>query len=261
MTNLRRAIPFAVLAALWTSAAGAQTPSTAAAQPAAGASEPAFRLSTTTADGDTGLWYVPTADILARGKWSASGYRVGLNYREGFTNVGDFPITFAVGLADRAEVFGSFKVVTRIDRDIRPLFTTDPKVGGVVARYPLVRQGWSGNNLGDFLVGVKFSLLSEANQKPASVAVRGMIKLPTGDKDSGAGTGKVDGFIDVIASKEARQKVEVSGYGGFSMRGSADNASQSNGFRYGIGAGFPSRSKLRLTTEFNGRRRSTIPSF
>src|SRR5829696_9723913 len=98
MTNLRRAILFAVLAALWATAAGAQTASTAA-QPASGASETALRLSTTTADGDTGLWYVPTAEVLARGKWSASGYRVGLNYREGFTNVGDFPLTFGVGLA------------------------------------------------------------------------------------------------------------------------------------------------------------------
>ena len=75
---------------------------------------------------------MPTAEVLARGKWSASGYRVGFNYRQGFTNVGDFPLTFGIGLADRAELFGSFKVVTRIDRDIRPLFATDPQVGGVV---------------------------------------------------------------------------------------------------------------------------------
>ena len=60
---------------------GAQTPRTAAASPLPEPPGTAFRLSTTTADGDTGLWYVPTAEVLARGKWSASGYRVGLNYR------------------------------------------------------------------------------------------------------------------------------------------------------------------------------------
>ena len=202
----------------------------------------------------------PASGTCRRPKYShaasgpPAGTVFGLNYKQGFTNVGDFPLTFGYGVSGRAEVFGAFKAVTRIDRDIRPLFTTDPNVGGVVGRYPLVKQGWSGSKVGDLLVGVKFNLLSEADQKPAAVAVRGMLKLPTGDKDSGAGTGKVDGFIDFIASKEASQKVEVSGYGGFAMRGSADNASQSNGFRYGIGAGFPSRSKLRVTTEFNGEK-------
>ena len=117
MTNFRHALRFAVLGALWATAAGAQTSATPA-QPAA-SSDSALRLSTNTADGDTGLWYVPTAEVLARGKWSAAGYRTGFNYREGFTAVSDFPLTFGVGVANRAEVFGAFKAVSRIDRDIR----------------------------------------------------------------------------------------------------------------------------------------------
>ena len=51
-----------------------------------------------------------------------------------FTNVADFPLTFAVGLSNRVELFGSFKAVTRIDRDLRPLFTSNTDVGGVLAR-------------------------------------------------------------------------------------------------------------------------------
>jgi outer membrane protein OmpA-like peptidoglycan-associated protein len=253
MTNLRHAFGLAVLGALWATAAGAQTTTpTQSATP--DSSETNLRLSTTTADGDTGLWYVPTAEVLARGKWSASGYRVGMNYTQGFTNVADFPLTFAFGLADRAEVFGAFKAVTRIDRDLRPLFGTDPDVGGVVGRYPLVRQGWSGNKVGDFLVGAKVNLLSEADLKPLALAVRGAIKLPTGDKDSGAGTGKVAGYIDFVGSKDAGHVAEIAAYGGVALRAKADAASQSNGFRYGIGAGFPSHSPLRLTTEFNGEK-------
>ena len=192
--------------------------------------------------------------MLARGKWSASGYRVGLNYREGFTNVGDFPLTFGYGISNRAELFGNFKAVTRIDRDIRPLFTADPKVGGIVGRYPFVKQGWSGNQVGDLTVGVKFNLLSEADQKPAAVAIRGMLKLPTGDKDDGAGTGKTDGIFDFIVSKEARQRVDVSGYAGAIFRGSPDEVTQSGGFRYGVGVGFPSRLPLKFTAEFNGEK-------
>ncbi len=55
MINPRRIFEFAVLAALSATAAGAQTPS-AAAQPAGGTAESTLRLTTNTADGDTGLW-------------------------------------------------------------------------------------------------------------------------------------------------------------------------------------------------------------
>ena len=263
MIKSQRTFYFTVIGALWAATVSAQTtprstPAPASSQSQSSASstapESAVRFATTTADGDTGLWYVPTAEVLAKGKWSASGYRVGLNYREGFSNVADFPLTFGVGASNRAEVFGSFKAVTRIDRDTRTLFQSDPLVGGVIGRYPFVNQGWSGNKLGDFLVGVKFNILSEVDLKPAAVAVRGMVKLPTGDKTSGASTGKADGFADVIVSKEAGRMADVSGYGGAVIRGSASGASQSSGFRYGVGAGFPSRSPLRLTTEFNGEK-------
>ena len=48
------------------------------------------RPATTTFYGDTGLWFVPTAEVLAHGKWSVSGYRRGTNYIQGYTNIGDF---------------------------------------------------------------------------------------------------------------------------------------------------------------------------
>src|SRR6186713_389787 len=135
-TSTRRAGTLAALALLAGSLAQAQpATSTASDSP----TRPAFA----TADGDTGLWYVPTAEVLSRGQWSASLYRVGLNYVPGFSNVADFPATFAAGFG-RAEVFGSLKVITRIDRDLRPIFTSDPNVGGVVGRYPFVTSGWSG---------------------------------------------------------------------------------------------------------------------
>ena len=144
------------------------------------------RPATTTFFGDTGLWFVPTAEVLPHGKWSVSGYRRGTNYIQGYTNVADFAGTFAVGIRDRAEIFGSFLVDTRIDRDVAPaLRRNDPTFGGFVDRYPRVNQGWTGDNVGDFYVGAKINLLSESRQKPAALAVRGMVKLPTGDEDVG----------------------------------------------------------------------------
>src|SRR5512144_730413 len=63
------------------------------------------RPATTTFFGDTGLWFVPTADILPNGKWSASGYLAGFNDQQGYTNIVHYAATFGVGIKDRAELF------------------------------------------------------------------------------------------------------------------------------------------------------------
>lgn len=99
-----------------------QNPSTTPTQSSSTSTADDTRPATTTFFGDTGLWYVPTAEVLPGGKWSVSGYRRGTNFIQGYTNVGDFAGTFGVGIGDRAEIFGSFIFDTRIDRDTRPLF-------------------------------------------------------------------------------------------------------------------------------------------
>ena len=211
------------------------------------------RPATTTFMGDTGLWYVPTGEVLPRKKWSLSAYRVNYDDNQGFTDVSNWPLTFGVGVGDRAEIFGSWVLVNRIDRDIRPLFLASiPSAGGFVPQNPLMRETWSGNQLGDFWLGAKWNLTSQWRQQPAAFALRGLVKLPTGDKDGGASTGKADFGIDAILSKEINQRVEVSGYGGFLFRGEPDAVETTNSFRWGIGAGMPSRKALRLTAELDG---------
>src|SRR2546428_1666245 len=163
-------------------AAEAQTPSSASAPPqstGSPSSDASTRPATTTFFGDTGLWFVPTAEVLAHGKWSASAYRRGTDFIQGYTNVADFAGTFAVGIRDRAEIFGSFLVDTRIDRDTYPLFFPNAKEGGIVDRYPRVNQHWTGDNVGDVYLGAKVNLWSEFRQNPAALAVRGLVKLPT----------------------------------------------------------------------------------
>src|SRR4030095_9857282 len=109
----------------------------------------------------------------------------------------------APGVRDRLEIFGSFRVDTRIDHDRAPIFgPTDRTFGGLVNDHPYVRTGWSGDNVGDLLVGVKVNLMSEWRQQPVAMAVRGLLKLPTGDTASGAGTGKLDSELDFIISKD-----------------------------------------------------------
>jgi outer membrane protein OmpA-like peptidoglycan-associated protein len=206
--------------------------------------------------GDTGLWFVPIGETLPARKWSASAYRVNYDYNQGFTDVSNWPLTFGFGVGDRAEVFGAWTLVRRIDRDVRPIFVpTQPEAGGVVNEYPFVRQGWSDNQLGDLWVGTKVNLLSEYRQAPMALAVRGMVKIPTAkDDDEGVGTGKPDFAVDVVLSKEINQRVELSGFGGLIVRGDPDEFDLSNGLRWGFGAGFPTRKNLRLTAELHGER-------
>jgi outer membrane protein OmpA-like peptidoglycan-associated protein len=213
------------------------------------------RPATTTAAGDTGLWFVPTGEILPAKKWSFGAYRVNFDYEQGFTDVSNFPITFGVGLADRVEIFGAWSVVRRIDRDVRPLFfPTFGAIsgGGVVNEYPFVSRGWSDNQLGDLWLGGKVNLTSQYRQAPAALAIRGLVKLPTADEDEGAGTGKPDFAVDAILSKEFNERVEVSAFGGFIVRGDPDAFDLLNGLRWGVGAGTPSRRSLRLTAELHG---------
>jgi outer membrane protein OmpA-like peptidoglycan-associated protein len=255
MTTVLRSSTLAAVLACFSTAAFAQTPAPTPSQTpsATSASDAETRPATTTFFGDTGIWYVPTGEVLPNGKWSATVYRRGTNWIQGYTNVADFAGTFAYGIKDRAEIFGSFLVDTRIDRDIRPLFVSDPSFGGVIDRYPRVTQPWTGDNVGDLYLGAKINLWSEHRQNPAAIAVRGMVKLPTGKSDVGVSTGKADGSVDLIVSKEAAKLVEISGFGGYEFRGSPDNYDAPTGaFRWGTGVAFPSRNFLRLSAELNG---------
>ncbi len=236
----------------------AQTPAAPAAQqPVKSVPETSdVRPATTTTMGDTGLWFVPTAEILPAKRWSGSAQRFNFDYQQGFSDISNWPITFGFGVKDRVELFGAWTVVRRIDRDSRPIFRPgDQESGGLVNDYPFVSQGWSDNQLGDLLLGGKFNLMSEWKQKPMALAVRGTIKLPTAKSDEeGVGTGETDFQLDFIASKEINKRVELSGYGGFMFRGDPDEVDLSDGLRWGFGAGFPTRKGLRVTAELHGEK-------
>jgi outer membrane protein OmpA-like peptidoglycan-associated protein len=239
------------------SLAAAQTPAPAGQPPQptpppeTTSAEPAeTRPATSTFLGDTGLWFVPTAEVLPARRWSFSLFRTNFDYEQGFTDVSFWPINFGVGLGDRAEVFASVRSVVRIDRDARPIFFDDG--GGLTNDYPFVNRGWSDNQFGDIYAGVKVNLLSEHRQQPVAFAVRGIVKLPTADEEEGAGTGKADFLVDAIISKELNERVELGANAGLVFRGDPDDISLSNGFRWGIGLGFPTRRGLRLTTELHG---------
>jgi outer membrane protein OmpA-like peptidoglycan-associated protein len=211
--------------------------------------------------GDTGLWFLPTAETLRPAGFSFSVYRTEFDFKQGLTDVSEWPITAAFGAGSRTEVFGSFHAVTRIDRDTRPLFQpTNNSQGGLASDVPLANEPWSGNTIGDLYFGGKFNILTEHRQQPFALAFRGTAKAPTADKDKGAGTGEWDYFADAVVSKEIVRRIEVTGFTGYAWRGNPSGIDLSDGWRWGVGAAWGARSYLRLTTEFFGEEtaKSTI---
>ena len=211
------------------------------------------RPGTTTWLGDTGLWFVPTAEILPAGKVSVSGYRANIDREQGQTDISHFIGTFGIGVGDRVEIFGSVRADTRIRRDFRPLFDpSNPTFGGVIQDYPGVTDFWNNDHFGDIILGGKINLMSEHQLKPAAVAIRAMVKAPTGDEQAAKSTGEADFMFDFIVSKNVNEAVEISGFGGVLVRGEPSGVSLGNSVRWGFGAGFPTTSRLKVFAELHG---------
>ena len=209
------------------------------------------RPGSSTIMGDTGLWFVPIAETLPKGKWSGGLQRVDINRSEGFVNVEDIGGMFAFGATDKIEVFGAFSR-RGVDADL-----ISPKLTalGQPQDY-LVARGWA-SGVGDLTVGGKFNLRSQVTNNGMAFAVRAAVNLPTaGD---GMGTGKPAVMVDLIGSREFNMKVDLSAQAGIKMRVSPDGYALTNGFTWGVGAGFPSRSRLKVIGEMTGEAYFDLP--
>jgi hypothetical protein len=171
--------------------------------------------------GDTGLWFVPTADTLATHKASFQLFRANWDERQGLTDVSNIGFTAAFGVSDRVEVFGSWKVV-RLRRGVRsPVFVpSDPAFGGVDQNFPYMRRGWSKNLGGTPVIGAKWSLISESRGDAMSLALRPVFMFASGTQ--WGGTSDMAGELDVVGSREFAQKVQLTGSIGGVIRGDPD---------------------------------------
>jgi outer membrane protein OmpA-like peptidoglycan-associated protein len=202
------------------------------------------RPSGNTIVGDTGLWFVPTGETLPKGKWSGGIQLVNFDRSEGFSDITDIGGMFAFGATDRVELFGTVGM-RRIDADLVPI-----ALNGQPQDY-LINQGWS-TGFGDIWLGAKFNLFSQAKSNGYSAAARVTAKLPTASRDEGLGTGAFDFQVDLIGSREYAQKIELSAAAGIKFRGQPDGYNLTQGFVWGIGGAYPSRSKLRVIGEMKG---------
>lgn len=264
MTTIARTAAALLTALLWAVGAGAQEPPAggqlapppAAVIPQAASSDaasPAARPATTTFFGDTGVWFVPIAEVLPDRSWSGSGYRRGTNYIQGYTSVADVAGTFAIGVAGRIELFGSVIANTTLIRDLTPVFVNDRAYGGFVDRYPRVATSSPVRAFGDSYLGVKLNLLSEHRGDLVAVALRSVVKLPTADEQAGAGTGKADVSVDAISSKVFAGRLEAAAMLGYTFQGQPTGFTTPSGVvTWGGAAVYPARGAIRIFGEASG---------
>ena len=203
--------------------------------------------------GDTGLWFVPTAEVVGDGRVAASGHLANFNREQGLSAIQSMAGTFAVGIRDRVEVFGSVPFLTRIDRDVRPSFRPhDSSVGGVLPDFPLVTRPFSGNGTGDVVFGAKVNLATERTLAPVAVAVRGWGRLPTGDEDAGTTAGAPAGAVGIVFSRNLGG-AEIAANADFVLRGDPAGIDVPHDLQWGFGVGAPVRDRLRIFGELLGR--------
>lgn len=202
--------------------------------------------------GDTGLWSLPTAEVLAAGTFAASGQLTTFNREQGLTAIQSLSGTVAVGLGDRAEAFAAVPFRQRIDRDLRPLFQPGhERLGGVVVDFPRATRRFSGNEMGDATVGVKINLMSQRTQAPGALAVRAWARVPTGNEDAGTTLGGLGSGIGVVGSR-VREDVEFTVLTEYVRRSDTGGIDLPNGLRWGFGVAGPTRGRYRLFAELTG---------
>src|SRR5687767_4334408 len=149
-------------------------------------------------EGTTGLFHMPTAYTLPRGKVSFSLFRDNLDRDPKDVDVSIHGLSLGYGAGSRLELFGSLALQNRVNVDARfqAGFVNDYPFAGTSASSP----GWQ-TGLGDVRLGAKFKLLDDYRGDALGLALRGFVKLGTADESKGLGTGKTDAGLALVLSK------------------------------------------------------------
>lgn len=203
---------------------------------------------TSTFSGSTGLFYLPSAYTVAKGKTSFSLYRNNLDRNPKDLDASTIGVSLGYGITDKAEIFGTFGVQRNdVDKAFQPGFVNDFPNAGRQTTSP----GWQ-SGAADAIVGVKFKLLDDYAGDGVALALRPTIKLPTASFDNGLGTGKFSGGVDLLLSKHMDRSAEIHGMIGYQINADPKGFNIGNAFKWGVGAALPLYSRIQLQAEVTG---------
>ncbi len=198
-------------------------------------------------DGSTGLFHLPSAYTLPKGRVSFSLFRDNLDRDPKDEDISIHGVTLGYGISSRFELALAFGLQNRLDADA--LFQP-----GYVNDYPFVTTGWQ-TGAGDLKLGAKFKLLDDYGSDPVGLALQGFIKLPTADEDKGLGTGKRSTGVNLLMSKSLGRAADIHGAIGYQWNSDPEeprNIDIANAFKWGVGINLLACSRVQVQAELTG---------
>ena len=204
---------------------------------------------TPTFSGTSGLFHLPSAYTVAKGRTAFSLFRSNLDRNPKDLDAATMGVNIGYGLSNKLEIFGAFGIQRNdVDKLTQPGYVNDFPRAGRQSTSP----GWQ-TGASDAIVGVKFKLLDDYAGDALGLAVRPSIKLPTASFDKGLGTGKVSGGVDLLLSKGLSRKADIHGMVGFIANADPDGYNLGNAFKWGAGISTPVFRKVQLQAEVTGK--------
>jgi outer membrane protein OmpA-like peptidoglycan-associated protein len=199
---------------------------------------------TPTYEGTTGLFHMPSAYTLPKGKVSFSLFRDNLDRDPKDEDISIHGLSLGFGITSRLELYGNFGIQNRIDADalFQPGFVND---------YPFVATPWE-TGVGDIKLGLKFGILNDYMGDPVGLAARGFFKIPTADEDKGLGTGKPAWGVDLILSKHLGHVADIHGSIGYQKNSDPDGVEIADAMKWAIGLNLPACRTVQLQAELMG---------
>jgi outer membrane protein OmpA-like peptidoglycan-associated protein len=195
-------------------------------------------------EGTTGLFHMPVAYTLPKGKFSFSLFRDNLDRDPKDEDISIHGLSLGWGATDKLEIYGNFGLQNRIDADA--LFQA-----GFVNDYPFVATPWE-TGVGDIKLGAKYKFLDDYMGDGVGLAVRGFVKLPTADDEKGLGTGKTAFGADLIISKSLSEKADIHASLGYQVNSDPDGVDLGNAMKWGLGLNIPACYFIQLQAELVG---------
>src|SRR5688572_11682229 len=199
-------------------------------------------------EGSTGLFHMPSAYTLPKGRFSFQLFRDNLDRDPKDEDISIHGLSLGFGLTNRVEIFGNIGLQNRLDADA--LFQP-----GYVNDYPFVSTPWE-TGRGDVKLGIKFGFLNDYAGDPVGLALRAVVKIPTADEDLGLGTGKVSWGGDLTLSKSLDEKADIHASIGYQVNGDPDDVDLANALKLAAGINIPACTWLQLQAEIMNTRYS-----
>jgi outer membrane protein OmpA-like peptidoglycan-associated protein len=200
---------------------------------------------TPTYEGTTGLFRLPSAYTLPKGKFSFQLFRDNFDRDPKDVDFSIHGLSLGVGLTSKLELFGNFGLQNRIDTDA--LFQA-----GAPNDLPFVSLPWV-TGTGDVKLGLKYAFLNDYTGDAVGLALRGYVKIPIADEEDGLGTGKTSFGADLILSKGlGNGAADIHFLGGYKKNGDPDSPvalDLGDEFRLGAGINIPACRRFQIQAE------------